>query len=73
MGDLHDASDLSRSERPGDVERMIVLGYEEADRLAVGLLVVLVQIILRCPAIKKEIAGVDPPDVDGFGMLVLQH
>jgi hypothetical protein len=52
---------------------VVVLGYEEADRLAVGLLVVLVQIILGGPAIQKEIAGVDPPDVDGLGMLVLQH
>jgi hypothetical protein len=52
---------------------VVVLGYEEADRLAVGLLVVLVQIILRGPAIQKEIAGVDPPDIDGLGMLVLLH
>jgi hypothetical protein len=52
---------------------MVVLGYKKADRLAVGLLVVLVQIILGGPAIQKEIAGVDPPDVDGLGMLVLQH
>jgi len=52
---------------------VLVLGYQEADRLAEGLLVVLVQIVLRGPAIQEEVAGVDPPDVDGLGTFVLRH
>jgi len=52
---------------------VLVLGYQEADRLAEGLLVVLIQIVLRSPAIQEEVAGVDPPDVDGLGTFVLLH